>query len=158
MAVRSAHRTPVLVYIILAAAAAFFLVPIYMALVTALKSPSEISLVTAWLPPVKFYWKSFVDAFNLLGPNFKNSLILTISATVISSMIGSINGFVFAKNKFPGSEILFVLFLFGMFIPYQIILIPLFQTLRTLKTLWNPLRAHPGPCGLRHPDCYPGIP
>jgi glucose/mannose transport system permease protein len=47
-------------------------------------------------------------------------------------MIGSINGFVFSKNRFRGSEILFTLFLFGMFIPYQIILIPLFQVLRNM--------------------------
>ena len=42
------------------------------------------------------------------------------------------NGYVFSKWKFPGSEIVFTLFLFGMFIPYQVILIPLFQTLRAM--------------------------
>ena len=47
-------------------------------------------------------------------------------------MLGSINGYVLAKWKFPGHELVFTLMLFGMFIPYQIILIPLFQTLRSI--------------------------
>jgi glucose/mannose transport system permease protein len=41
-------------------------------------------------------------------------------------VLGSLNGYVFSKWKFKGSEIIFTLFLFGMFIPYQVILIPLF--------------------------------
>jgi glucose/mannose transport system permease protein len=48
-------------------------------------------------------------------------------------VLGSINGYVFSKWAFKGSEIVFTLFLFGMFIPYQVILIPLFQTLRAIK-------------------------
>jgi len=121
-----------LIYVFLGVMILIFLVPVYMALITALKEPSQISLSTAWVPPIKPHFKSFLDAFKLLAPSFRNSLILTISGTVISSIIGSLNGFIFSKNKFRGSELIFVLFLFGMFIPYQIILIPLFQVLRSL--------------------------
>ncbi|MCP6379508.1 hypothetical protein NL466_27850, partial [Klebsiella pneumoniae] len=46
-------------------------------------------------------------------------------AAIISAILGSLNGYVFAKWKFPGSHVIFVLFLFGMFIPYQAIMIPL---------------------------------
>ncbi len=49
-----------------------------------------------------------------------------------STVLGSLNGYVFSKWKFKGSEVVFTLFLFGMFIPYQVILIPLFQTLRAM--------------------------
>lgn len=121
-----------LVYVMVFTAMLLFLVPIYMAIITALKAPAEINLATAWNLPTKPHWKSFSDALALLLPNLKNSLILTISGTLISALVGSINGFVFSKNKFPGSEVVFTLFLFGMFIPYQIILIPLFQVLRAI--------------------------
>jgi glucose/mannose transport system permease protein len=120
------------VYVLLLIILAIFLVPIYMAVITALKNPAEISLSTAWVPPSRLYWKSFADAFNLLMPSLKNSVVLTVSGTIISAMVGSLNGFVFSKNRFKGSEIIFTFFLFGMFIPYQIILIPLFQVLRSI--------------------------
>ena len=59
--------------------------------------------------------------------------ILVVAATALSTLLGSLNGYVFSKWKFPGSEVVFTLFLFGMFIPYQVILIPLFQTLRAMN-------------------------
>jgi glucose/mannose transport system permease protein len=132
MANKGIHRTSRIAYPILTVALVFFLVPIYMAIITSLKEPSAINLSTAWIPPAEPYFRSFVDAFALIGPNIKNSLILTISATAISAFVGAINGFIFSKNKFRGSEIIYILFLFGLFIPYEIILIPLFQTLRTV--------------------------
>ena len=67
-------------------------------------------------------------------------------------MLGSINGYVLTKWRFPGSDIVFFLLLFGMFIPYQSVLIPLVKTLQQLHlygSLWG-LVAHPR--RLRHPD------
>lgn len=123
----------VLLYATLIVLALFFLMPAYMAAVTALKLPQDISLPTSWeLPPI-FNWGSFAEAIELLKPNFINSLILTLAATAGSTVLGSLNGYVFSKWKFAGSEIVFTLFLFGMFIPYQVILIPLFQTLRAMN-------------------------
>ena len=119
-------------YVILAVAAVIFIIPLYMTIITSLKDPAEIYLPKAWNLPSKLHFKSFSDAAKRLMPNFINSVILTVFGTLISSMIGSINGFIFSKKKFPGSEIIFVCFIFGMFIPYQIILIPLFQTMKFL--------------------------
>ncbi len=113
--------------------ALFFLMPAYMAAVTALKMPADISLPSAWEFPNVINWSSFSQAIDLLKPNFINSIILTICATVGSTVLGSLNGYVFSKWKFAGSEVVFTLFLFGMFIPYQVILIPLFQTLRAMN-------------------------
>jgi glucose/mannose transport system permease protein len=113
--------------------ALFFLMPAYMAAVTALKMPSEISLPTAWEWPSVVNWSSFSDALAKLRPDFINSLILTICGTAGSTVLGSLNGYVFSKWKFKGSDVIFTLFLFGMFIPYQVILIPLFQTLRAMN-------------------------
>jgi glucose/mannose transport system permease protein len=55
-----------------------------------------------------------------------------VPATLISAMLGSMNGYVLAKWKFRGADLLFPLILFGMFIPYQAILIPLVQTTQSL--------------------------
>jgi glucose/mannose transport system permease protein len=74
-----------------------------------------------------------------LSSNFINSLKLAIPATIISAMLGSINGYVFSKWKFRGSDVLFTLILFGMFIPYQSVLIPLVQTLQTFSRTFRPL-------------------
>jgi len=74
-----------------------------------------------------------------------NSIYLTVPATIISSMLGSLNGYVLAKWKFRGSNVIFPLMLFGMFIPYQSILIPLTQTLRGIGlggTLWGLILVH----------------
>jgi glucose/mannose transport system permease protein len=100
-----------------------------MVIVTSLKSPAQIDLSTAWQLPDPWFLQSFVDAWEKFSPNIINSVSLVIPATIISSIMGSLNGYVLAKWKFRGSSILFMLMLFGMFIPYQSILIPLFQFL-----------------------------
>lgn len=123
----------VALYMILALLAVTYLLPAYLTLVTSLKFPGDISLPTSWNLPPDVNYSSFSDALSLLKPNIVNSVILTISATLLSTILGSLNGYVFSKWKFPGSEIVFTLFLFGMFIPYQVILIPLFQTLRAMN-------------------------
>ena len=123
----------ILLYGTLIVLALLFLMPAYMAAVTALKFPQDISLPTSWELPPTFNWGSFSEAIELLKPNFINSMILTICATIGSTVLGSLNGYVFSKWKFAGSDIVFTLFLFGMFIPYQVILIPLFQTLRAMN-------------------------
>ncbi len=121
-----------LFYGTLAALVVVYITPIYMALITALKFPKDINLMTSWQLPDPVNWGSFGEAYDKLKPNLLNSIILTISATALSTVLGSLNGYVFSKWRFRGSEILFTLFLFGMFIPYQIILIPLFQLLRAI--------------------------
>jgi len=125
-------RVHPLTYFILGILAIIFIIPLYMTIITSLKDPAEIFLPKAWDLPSRLYFKSFSEAAEKLMPDFINSVILTFFGTIISALIGSINGYIFSKKKFPGSEIIFVLFIFGMFIPYQIILIPLFQTLKFL--------------------------
>jgi glucose/mannose transport system permease protein len=132
MAGNKSSRPKPYVYVLLVFMSVIFLVPAYMTIITAFKNPGDINLSTAWIPPLKPDVLSFIKAVGTILPNFANSLILTVTATVISAIIGSLNGFVFSKKSFPGSDIVFTLFIFGMFIPYEIILIPLFQLLRSI--------------------------
>ena len=129
------HNAPVrlLIYVLLVGLALIYLVPIYMVLVTAFKSPDEISVTTAWLLPSTIDFAGFGAALQTFLPNFGNSLMLVIPATILSAMMGSMNGYVLSKWKFRGANIVFPLMLFGMFIPYQSILIPLFQFLSSVQ-------------------------
>jgi len=125
----------VLLYLILIVFALFYLMPIYLLLITSLKSFAQVSLASMWSLPTSFSLDSFHDAWfgvggtRGLGVNFMNSVYLVVPATIISATLGSINGYVLTKWKFKGSDTLFPLLLFGMFIPYQSILIPLVQVL-----------------------------
>lgn len=109
--------------------AILFLIPVYMVLVTSFKSFSQVSLSTMWNFPTELTLDAFKEALDKLLPNLLNSFALVVPATVISAMIGSLNGYVLSKWKFRGSNLIFTLMLFGMFIPYQSILIPLVQFL-----------------------------
>jgi glucose/mannose transport system permease protein len=128
------------IYAILILFALFYLMPIYVLLVTGMKSFAEVSLDRMWDLPRSFSLDSFRDAWfgneqsaiRGLANNFYNTILLTVPATLISAMLGSINGYVLAKWKFRGADVLFPLILFGMFIPYQAILIPLVQTTQSL--------------------------
>jgi glucose/mannose transport system permease protein len=134
-----------LMYVVLCLAVSFFLMPVYMMVVTALKDPAEISLDTAWQLPSVWNWASFADAWQAFLPKLRNSLILTVTASAASAMLGSLNGYVFAKWPFPGAKIVFALILFGMFIPYQAILIPLFGFIRAIGlygTIWGLVVVH----------------
>jgi glucose/mannose transport system permease protein len=113
------------IYIPLIAMAIFYLIPMYVMLVTGFKSFAEVDLKTMWNLPQGIHFDNYIEAFSQLAPSLWNSFIMVIPAAVISSMLGSLNGFILAKWKFRGADFIFPFILFGMFIPYQAILIPL---------------------------------
>jgi glucose/mannose transport system permease protein len=103
--------------------------PIYMLVLTSLKPFEKVSVAEMWTLPTSLYLDNLFRAWPLVAPNFWNSVTITVPAALISSFIGSMNGYVFAKWKFPYSNLVFILILFGIFLPYQGILIPLVQVL-----------------------------
>jgi glucose/mannose transport system permease protein len=117
----------------------FFLLPVYLLLITSFKSFDQVSLSRMWDLPTSFSLESFNRAWNggegVIGMrgSFWNSVQLVVPATVISCILGSLNGYVLSKWRFPGSETLFTLILFGMFIPYQSVLVPLVEILREMR-------------------------
>jgi len=122
-----------LILIFLLLCAAFFLMPMYVMVVTGLKQSQNVSLSTMWHLPTQISAGGFGEAWNKLSPSLWNSFQLAIPATILSSILGSINGYIFSKWKFPGANYLFALLVFGMFIPYQSILIPLVQFLQMVR-------------------------
>lgn len=137
---RAIRPSTVAVYCILIIGSLLFLGPIYLQLVTGFKSFQEVNLATMWRFPRSFSIASFARAWlgseahgmNGLAANFMNSVYITVPATVISAFLGSLNGYVLSKWRFRGANVIFPLLLFGMFIPYQSILIPLVQVLENI--------------------------
>ena len=126
-------------YVLLCLACVLYLLPVYVLLVTGLKSFQEVNLATMWKLPTRFSLESFARAWSGaylglsgLSVNFLNSVYIAVPGTLISSFLGSMNGYVLSKWKFRGANVLFPILLFGMFIPYQSILIPLVQVLQTI--------------------------
>jgi glucose/mannose transport system permease protein len=128
----------ILIYAVLIVAAAFFLFPVLLLLATSFKSYSEVNLATMWNPPSHLSLDSFREAWfgnpakgtRGLSINFWNSMKLVIPGTILATMVGAVNGYVLSKWKFRGADVLLPLILFGMFIPYQSILIPLVSLLQ----------------------------
>jgi len=123
----------IVTYLFLVVFLLYFLVPIYVLLATALKSFASVNVRNMWSPPTHPTLAGFREAIVKLAPNLGNSFILTIPATLVSALLGSLNGYVFSKWRFRGADLVFVLILFGMFIPYQSVLIPLVQFLSRLR-------------------------
>lgn len=119
-------------YALLLVVAFFYLLPVYVIAVTAFKSFVEVSHTTPWQLPSSLSLQSFLDAYSTLAPSFFNSVLLVVPATLLSALLGSLNGYVLSKWRFRGADVVFTLLLFGMFIPYQSILLPLVLVLDKL--------------------------
>lgn len=130
---RPRHWGTYAVWIVMFLMAIVFLMPVYVMVANGLKDAQSVSLQRMWVPPAQLSTDNgFAGAWTRLRPNMMNSLLMVIPATALSSLIGAVNGYLFAKWKFRGSDIVFTLMLFGFFIPYQSVLLPLVRTLQVL--------------------------
>ena len=126
--------TNTLFYLMLIALAAVFLLPVYLMVLTGLKPINQVDLKTMWSLPIGgLHIENFIAGFMQLAPNLRNSLVMVVPEAILSSLLGSINGYLLSKWKFRGSNLIFSLVLFGMFIPYQSILIPLVKFMQYIK-------------------------
>ena len=128
-------------YAVLLLFAVYYLVPLYVMVVTSLKSPAELREGSIFaLPRVveidtwKYTWDEVCVSVNCGGmkPYFGNSLAVVIPAVLISTLIGAVNGYALTFWSFRGSNLLFGLLLFSCFIPFQAIILPLAQLLGVL--------------------------
>jgi glucose/mannose transport system permease protein len=123
-----------LFYFILVALALVFLLPVYLLVLTGLKPLNQVDLKTMWALPIGgLHIDNFIGGYEQLAPNIKNSLLMVIPEALLSALLGSFNGYLLSKWKFRGSNLIFSLILFGMFIPYQSILIPLVKFMQFIK-------------------------
>ena len=107
----------------------FFLAPVYVMVVNGLKDKAYLTLADMWKLPRDLSGGGFPLAWQTLDQNLLASFRIVVPATILSSLLGAVNGYLLSKWKFRGSDVVFTLILFGMFIPYQAILIPMIQTM-----------------------------
>ena len=128
----------IVLYVLLGLFALFYLMPLFVMLTTSLKSLDEIrtgDLVSlprevtfdAW----RTAWSTACTGIQCEGvrPYFLNSLLIAIPAVMISTLVGALNGYVVAQWRFKGADIFFALMLFGCFIPFQVVLLPMARML-----------------------------
>ncbi len=120
------------VYVFLILLSIFFLAPLYLIINISFKPFESISPATMWNLPARLDFSGYREAFEKLLPNLMNSIKMVIPATLLSALFGSINGYVFAKWKFRGSDLLFWLIVLGMFMPFQTVLLPMVLILKSL--------------------------
>jgi len=105
------------------------LIPAYVLLVTSFKSFSEALSPNRWALPSGLSLEGWSAAWGELSPALGRTLLIAIPGAMISSMLGAMNGFVLSRWRFPGANVIFTLMLFGMFIPYQAVMVPLLEFL-----------------------------
>ena len=137
LSMKNFHRAAI--WSLLLLFAAFFLVPPYVMLVTSLKSISKIRssgglLALSDAPNFAAWakaWSSVCTGTDCGGlqPFFWNSLRMVVPAVAISTALGAISGYILSKWRFPGSETMFALILFGAFTPLQVVFLPMSQVL-----------------------------
>jgi glucose/mannose transport system permease protein len=121
--------------VLLLAFVVVFLIPVYVLLVTSFKPLSEADPSRAWSLPDVWTLEGWRAAWTNLAPGLWNSVKLAVPGSIISAVLGSMNGFVLSKWRFPGADVVYTLFLFGMFIPYQAVMIPLVQLMTNLQLI-----------------------
>jgi glucose/mannose transport system permease protein len=134
--------------------AAWFLTPLYVMVTTSLKDMDEVRAGHLLSPPQSPSLAAWSKAWSHactgvdcggLRPFFMNSVLMVVPAVLVSTLIGSVNGYVLSKWRFRGSETMFALLLFGVFMPMQVVLLPMSQVLGWLglsASIWGLILVH----------------
>jgi glucose/mannose transport system permease protein len=147
----STRRSRTIRYVLLLLFLLFVLIPVYVVLITSFKTSGDTTAASQWNLPKTWTLEPWRKAWDVLQPYMIRSLSLAIPAAIISSLIGSVNGFVLARWRFPGANVVFAFILFGMFIPYQAVMLP-------LRTTFTDLNVTRGVPTLILAHCIYGIP
>ncbi|WP_424991229.1 carbohydrate ABC transporter permease [Fluviibacterium sp. S390] len=127
-----------LLYVVLGLFALYYLLPLFVMITTSLKSLEEIRTGDLMALPREVTFDAWRTAWseactgiqcNGVKPYFWNSVLIAVPAVLISTLVGAMNGYVVAHWKFPGANIFFALMLFGCFIPFQVVLLPMARVL-----------------------------
>ena len=127
-----------LLYFFLSVFVLYYLLPLFVMVTTSLKSLEEIRTGSLVALPRNITFEAWGTAWSSactgiqcegLKPYFWNSILIAIPAVFISTLIGALNGYVVAQWRFKGANIIFALMLFGCFIPFQVVLLPMARVL-----------------------------
>ncbi len=151
---RTFSRRNIFLYGTLIMVALYYMLPLYVMIVTSLKGMPEIRLGNIFAPPVEITFEPWVKAWaeactglncDGLSRGFWNSVRITIPSVIVSIAIASVNGYALANWRFKGANVFFTILIFGAFIPYQVMLYPIVILLREIGlygTLWGLVIVH----------------
>ena len=131
----------IVVYGLLILVSLYYLLPLWVMIVTSLKGMPEIRLGNIFAPPVEITFEPWVKAWATactglncdgLSRGFWNSVRILVPSVILSIAIASVNGYALVNWRFKGSEVFFTILIFGAFIPYQVMLYPLVIILREM--------------------------
>lgn len=144
----------IMLYGILIVVCVYYLLPLWVMVMTSLKGMPEVRLGNIFAPPVEITFQPWVKAWaeactglncDGLSRGFWNSVVITVPSVILSIAIASVNGYALINWKFKGSDIFFTILIFGSFIPYQIMLYPIVILLREMGlygSLWGLVLVH----------------
>ena len=130
------------VYALLVVAAAGILLPFYWMVVSSLKTNNEVFTVPIkWLPS-EAQWQNYVEIWTKsnMVTWLKNTMILSVVVTFLQVFTGSFAAYGFSRSRFPGRNLLFLLYIGTIAVPWQSYMIPQFVLLSDLglsNTLWS---------------------
>lgn len=134
-------RANIILYGTLIMVSIYYLLPLYVMIMTSLKGMPEIRMGNVFGPPMEITFEPWVKAWSQactgincdgLSRGFGNSVRILIPSVLLSITIASVNGYALSNWKFKGSEVFFTILIIGAFIPYQTMLYPIVILLREL--------------------------
>jgi len=147
-------RNNIILYGTLLLVAMYYILPLYVMIVTSLKGMPEVRLGNVFSPPVEVTFQPWVKAWaeactgincDGLSRGFWNSVRILVPSVLLSIAIASVNGYALANWRFKGSELFFNILIIGAFIPYQVMLYPIVILLREIGlygSLWGLIMVH----------------
>ena len=151
---RTFSKTNVIAYGSLFLVSIYYLLPLWVMVVTSLKGMPEIRIGNIFAPPLEITFQPWIKAWSEactgincdgLSRGFGNSVRILIPSVIISILIASINGYALANWRFKGSNTFFTILIVGAFIPYQVMIYPLVILLREIGlmgSLWGLVLVH----------------
>jgi glucose/mannose transport system permease protein len=138
---KAISRANIFLYGTLMVVSIYYLLPLYVMIVTSLKGMPEIRMGNVFGPPMEITFEPWVKAWSEactgincdgLSRGFGNSVRILIPSIVLSISIASVNGYALSNWKFKGSETFFTILIVGAFIPYQTMIYPIVIMLREI--------------------------
>jgi raffinose/stachyose/melibiose transport system permease protein len=142
------HLQAIIIYTILTIFLIISVMPIVWFVLAGLKETSELN-ENPFSLPTAITFQNIIDAWTIgkMGDYFMNSVIVAVPRVFFVIVLSALAGYAFAKLKFPGREPLFYLMLFGMMVPFQAMIIPLYYTMQNLNLInsyWSMILPHFG--------------
>ena len=138
---RAFSRNNIIVYGSLLIVSVYYLLPLWVMVVTSLKGMPEIRMGNIFAPPLEITFEPWVKAWSEactgincdgLSRGFFNSVKILVPSVILSIIVASVNGYALANWKFRGSDVFFTILILGAFVPYQIMIYPIVILLREI--------------------------